>query len=47
MSDTGATTLRSTLPSRHAVFIDSESLPTGIAMPSCGHSSFATACTVA
>ena len=33
-------------PRCHAVFIDSESLPTGIAMPSAGHSSSPTARTV-
>ena len=47
ISDTGAMTLLCVSPSRHAVFIDSESLPTGIAMPSAGHSSLPTACTVA
>ncbi len=46
MSDTGATTLRVPSPSRQAVFIDSESLPTGMAMPSSGQISMPTACTV-
>ena len=46
ISDSGATTLFSTPPSLQAVFIDNESLPTGIAIPSCGHNSLATARTV-
>ena len=47
MSDTGAITLFCTPASLQVVRIDSESLPTGMAIPSLGHSSFATACTVA
>ncbi len=47
MSDTGATTDLRAAPSPHTVFIDSESLPTGIAMPSAGHSSSPTVRTVA
>ena len=47
ISDTGATTDLRVAPSLHTVFIDSESLPTGMAMPSAGHSSSPTACTVA
>ena len=47
INDTGATTDLRAGPSPHAVFIDSESLPTGIAMPSAGQSSSPTACTVA
>ena len=44
---TGATTLRANPPSSvHVVRIDNESLPTGTPMPSSGHSSSATACTV-
>ena len=43
ISDTGETTLRSPSCAFHAVFIDSESLPTGIAMPSAGQSSSPTA----
>ncbi len=46
MSETGATTLLFPSPSRHTVFIDSESLPTGIAMPNAGHNSLPTAWTV-
>ena len=34
ISDTGAAIVFSTSPSRHAVFIDNESLPTGTLMPS-------------
>ncbi len=44
ISDTGAATVLSTSPSRHAVFIDNESLPTGTLMPSAWHTSLA-ACT--
>ena len=44
ISDTGAVTSLSCVPSRHAVFIDRESLPTGTLMPSCWHRSDA-ACT--
>ena len=36
--DTGATTLYSSSPSSHLARIDSESLPTGIAMPRSRHS---------
>ena len=36
----------SPVSSRHTVFIDSESLPTGMAMPNSGHSSMPIACTV-
>ena len=46
ISDTGATTLFSTPPSLQAVFIDNESLPPGIAIPSCGHNSLPTTRTV-
>jgi hypothetical protein len=46
ISETGAMTLRSASPSRQAVFIDSESLPTGIAIPSAGQNSSPTALTV-
>ena len=46
ISDTGATTRLSTPPSLHTVRIESESLPTGMAMPSAGHSSRPTARTV-
>jgi hypothetical protein len=46
MSESGATTSFVCPPSCHVVRIDSESLPTGIATPSCGHSSSATARTV-
>ncbi len=47
-SETGAMThFSAPSASRQSVRIDSESLPTGMAMPSCGHSSFATARTVA
>ncbi len=46
MSETGATTLRGPLASRQSVLMDSESLPTGIAIPSAGHSSLPTAWTV-
>jgi hypothetical protein len=46
MSESGAVTSRLTPASAHVVFIDSESLPTGMLMPSCGQSSSATARTV-
>src|SRR5918996_2590220 len=46
ISDSGAVTDRSTLESLHTVFMDSESLPTGTGIPSAGHSSMPTACTV-
>jgi len=46
ISDSGAVITRESPCSLQAVFIDSESLPTGIAMPSAGHSSSATALTV-
>ncbi len=46
ISDTGEMTLRGPSAPFHAVFIDSESLPTGIAMPSAGQNSSPTACTV-
>ncbi len=42
-SDTGAQTSLSSLPSRHAVFIDNESLPTGMLIPSRRHRSDAAA----
>jgi hypothetical protein len=45
ISDSGAVTERSSPLSRHTVRIDIESLPTGIATPSAGHSSAPTACT--
>src|SRR6202042_2284546 len=47
ISDIGATTDRNSAPSCQAVFIDSESLPTGMAMPSAGQSSSPTARTAA
>ena len=43
ISDTGATTARERPCCSQAVFIDSESLPTGMAMPSAGQSSSPTA----
>jgi hypothetical protein len=46
-SDTGATTDFFAAPSLHDVFIDRESFPTGIAIPSAGHNSSPTARTVA
>ncbi|MNL10335.1 hypothetical protein D3C87_1311320 [compost metagenome] len=46
ISDTGATTSLSPSASCHLVRMDSESLPTGMLMPSAGHSSMPTACTV-
>ncbi len=46
ISETGATTSLSTPLSCHLVRIDSESLPTGMLMPSAGHNSMPTACTV-
>ncbi len=46
ISDTGATTSLATPASSHLVRIDSESLPTGMLMPSAGHSSMPTARTV-
>ncbi len=46
ISDNGATTSFLAAPSIQVVFIDNESLPTGMLMPSCGHNSIATACTV-
>jgi hypothetical protein len=47
MSDTGAMTLLRAPPSLQVVRMDSESLPTGIAIPSAGHNCLPTACTVA
>ena len=51
MSDTGATTdfgaPSFVSPARHALRIDKESLPTGMAMPSAGQSSSPTALTAA
>ncbi|MNZ74661.1 hypothetical protein D3C78_931140 [compost metagenome] len=46
ISDIGAVTLLSTPASCQRVFIDMESLPTGMVMPSSGHSSMPTALTV-
>ncbi len=46
MSESGATTSFLLPPSSQVVFIDSESLPTGMLMPSAGHNSSATARTV-
>ena len=46
MSETGAVTACSVPPSLHVVRIDIESLPTGMLMPSAGHSSTPTARTV-
>ncbi len=46
ISDSGATTLLSMPFSCHRVRMDRESLPTGMAMPSFGHSSMPTAFTV-
>ncbi len=46
ISDTGATTSLAAPASSHLVRIDSESLPTGMLMPSAGHSSMPTALTV-
>ena len=46
ISDSGAVTAFSPSPSCHVVRIDIESLPTGMLMPSAGHSSIATARTV-
>jgi hypothetical protein len=46
MRESGATTSFCVPLSLQAVRIDSESLPTGIAMPSAGHKSMATALTV-
>jgi len=46
MSETGAVTCLLAPPSDQRVFIDSESLPTGMPMPSAGHSSRPTARTV-
>jgi hypothetical protein len=47
MSDTGATTAFLAAPSPHTVFIDRESLPTGMAIPNAGQSSSPTVLTVA
>ena len=47
ISDTGDVTARSRPLSYHAVRIDKESLPTGTASPSAGHSSSPTARTIA
>ena len=41
ISETGALTTRSASPSRQAVFIDNESLPTGTLIPSAWHISLA------
>ncbi len=46
ISDSGEVTLFSAPSSCHLVFIDMESLPTGMVMPSAGHSSMPTAFTV-
>ena len=46
INDSGETTSFSRPPSSQAVRIDIESLPTGILIPSAGHSSMPTACTV-
>ncbi len=46
ISETGATTSFATPRSSHLVRIDSESLPTGMLMPSAGHSSMPIALTV-
>lgn len=46
ISDTGDTTSFATPCSSHFVFIDSESLPTGMPIPSAGHSSMPIAFTV-
>lgn len=46
MSESGAVTSRRSPASCHTVFIDIESLPTGIEIPSAGQSSSATARTV-
>ena len=45
--ETGATTSFFSAPSFHTVFIDRESLPTGIEIPSAGQSSMPTASAVA
>ena len=47
MSDTGATTSFLSVPSFQTVFIDKESLPTGMEIPNAGQSSMPTALTVA
>ena len=46
ISETGAVTCLLASASCQRVFIDNESLPTGTPMPSAGHSSMPTACTV-
>ncbi|MCY1448498.1 hypothetical protein D9M71_651700 [compost metagenome] len=46
ISDIGAVTLFSAPSSCQRVFMDMESLPTGMVMPSAGHSSMPTALTV-
>ena len=46
MSDRGAVTWRRSPASSHTVFMDMESLPTGMAMPRAGQSSMPTARTV-
>ena len=43
--ETGEITFLVSLPSRHSVAMDKESLPTGMDMPSAGHSSIPTALT--
>ncbi len=45
LSDSGDTTAFASFPSRHLVFIDIESLPTGIDIPSAGQNSMPTAWT--
>ena len=47
MSEMGAMMRLSTVPSFQTVLMLIESLPTGMVMPSAGHSSMATACTAA
>ena len=47
ISDSGATIFRARPACVQLVFIDSESLPTGIVMPRAGQNSSPTACTVA
>jgi hypothetical protein len=46
MSESGAVTLLASSPSRHVVRMDMLSLPTGMAMPSAGHSSMPMAFTM-
>ena len=46
INETGEVTDLSVLPSFHVERIDKESLPTGMLMPSAGHSSIPTALTV-